>query len=463
MPHPATTDPVEKMYPVPSLFALGLQHVLVMYAGAVAVPLIIGSALHLPKEQIAMLVSADLFCCGLVTIIQAVGIGNVGIRLPIMMGIAFTAVPSIIATGTNPELGMPGVIGAVIGSGIFTLLAAPYFGRWVRFFPPIVTGTVMLIIGLSLMGVGVNWAAGGQPMIKGPDGMIPNPAYGAPFALAVASIVLVAILLMTRFLKGFLSNLAVLLGIGVGFAIAIGAGEVSFSGVADADWVRIIQPLAFGWPVFEFWSILSLCAVMTVMMIESTGQILAVGDMTGRKISQKDLARGLRTDGVGNIIGGLLNTFTYTTYAQNVGLLQITGVMSRWVVAMGGVILILLGLLPKFAFISASIPSYVVGGAAIVMFGMVSATGVKILSKVDFASNRRNLYIVAVSVGLAMVPVVADNIFDQLPQALEKFLHSGVLVGTFAAALLNILFNGIPAKEPEESELRNGAPAPDVA
>jgi uric acid transporter len=463
MSNPATTDPVEKMYPVPSLMALGLQHVLVMYAGAVAVPLIIGSALHLPKEQIAMLVSADLFCCGIVTIIQAIGIGNVGIRLPIMMGIAFTAVPSIIATGTNPELGMPGVIGAVIGSGIFTLLAAPYFGRWVRFFPPIVTGTVMLIIGLSLMRVGVNWAAGGQPMIRGPEGMIPNPAYGAPFALAVASIVLLSILLLTRFLKGFLANLAVLLGICIGFAIAVAAGKVSFSGVGDADWVQIIRPLAFGWPVFEFWSIFSLCAVMTVMMVESTGQILAVGDMAGRKISQADLARGLRTDGVGNIIGGLLNTFTYTTYAQNVGLLQITGVMSRWVVAMAGVILILLGLLPKVAFISASIPSYVVGGAAIVMFGMVSATGVKILAKVDFINNRRNLYIVAVSVGLAMVPVVADKIFDQLPQAMEKFLHSGVLVGTFAAALLNILFNGIPAKETEETDLKNGAPAADPA
>lgn len=454
-----TTDPVEKKYPVPSLFALGLQHVLVMYAGAVAVPLIVGTALHLSKEQIALLVSADLFACGIVTIIQALGIWKIGIRLPIMMGVSFTAVPSIIATGTNPELGMPGVIGAVIGSGIFVLLVAPFFGRWVRFFPPIVTGTVMLIIGLSLMRVGVNWAAGGQPMIKGPDGMIPNPAYGAPFGLAVAAIVLLSILLLTRVLKGFLSNLAVLMGIGIGFAIAIAAGKVDFHGVADADWLRVIHPLAFGWPVFEFWSILSLCAVMVVMMIESTGQFLAVGDMAGRKITQRDLTRGLRTDGVGNIIGGLLNTFTYTTYAQNVGLLQITGVMSRFVVAAGGAILILLGVLPKVAFISASIPSYVVGGAAIVMFGMVSATGVKILSKVDFAANRRNLYIVAVSVGLAMVPVVADNIFDQLPAAASKFLHSGVLVGTFAAALLNILFNGMPAKEPEEAEEGHGVPA----
>lgn len=459
-----TTDPVEKKYLFPSLFALGLQHVLVMYAGAVAVPLIVGSALHLPKDQIAMLVSADLFCCGIVTIIQALGFGrHVGIRLPIMMGISFTAVPSIIATGSNPDLGMPGVIGAVIASGVFTVIAAPFFGRWVRFFPPVVTGTVMLVIGLSLMRVGVNWAAGGQPMIRGPEGMIPNPAYGAPFALSVAAIVLVSILLLTRVLKGFLSNLAVLMGIGIGFAIAIASGKVDFHGVADAGWVRIVHPLAFGWPVFEFWSILSLCAVMTVMMIESTGQFLAVGDMAGRKITQAELTRGLRTDGVGNIIGGLLNTFTYTTYAQNVGLLQITGVLSRYVVAAGGVILILLGSLPKVAFVSASIPSYVVGGAAIVMFGMVSATGVKILAKVDFVANRRNLYIVAVSVGLAMVPVVADNIFAQLPAAVGKFLHSGVLVGTFAAALLNILFNGVPAKEREDSELQNGAPAADLA
>lgn len=458
MTNPATTDPVEKMYPIPSLMALGLQHVLVMYAGAVAVPLIVGSALQLPKEQIAMLVSADLFCCGIVTVIQSLGVWKVGIRLPIMMGISFTAVPSIIATGTNPDLGMPGVIGAVIGSGVFTILAAPFFGRWVRFFPPVVTGTVMLVIGLSLMRVGVNWAAGGQPMIRGAEGMIPNPAYGAPFALAIAAIVLLSILMLTRYLKGFLSNLPVLIGIGGGFAIAIAAGKVDFHGVSDADWVRIIHPLAFGWPIFEFWSIFSLCAVMTVMMIESTGQFLAVGDMAGRTISQKDLTRGLRTDGVGNIIGGLLNTFTYTTYAQNVGLLQITGVLSRWVVAAGGLILIMLGSLPKVAFVSASIPSYVVGGAAIVMFGMVSATGVKILAKVDFAANRRNLYIVAVSVGLAMVPVVSENIFNQLPDAMGKFLHSGVLVGTFAAALLNILFNGVPPKEPEENGLKDGVP-----
>jgi xanthine permease len=443
----ARIDPLDEVLPVPQLFALGLQHVLAMYAGAAAVPLIIGGALQLPKDQIAMLVSADLLVCGVVTLIQCVGIWNIGIRLPIVMGVAFTAVPSIILTGSDPALGLPGVFGAVIASGVFTFLAAPFFGRWVRFFPPVVTGTVMLIIGLSLMRVAVNWAAGGQPMIRSPSGLIPNPAYGAPLNLAIASIVLVSVLLMARFLKGFLGNLAVLFGVGLGFLIAIVLGKVDFHGVADAGWFTIVPPFRFGFPIFDFWAAAALCAVMIVMMIESTGQFLAVADMAGRKVSPQDLARGLRADGVGNIIGGIFNTFTYTTFAQNVGLVQIAGVLSRWAVAAGGAILLALGCFPKLAFITASIPSYVIGGAAIVMFGMVSATGVKIFGQADFIENRRNLYIVAVSIALAMIPLVADRFFAQLPEFVGRFFSSGVLVGTLSAVLLNLLFNGIAPRE----------------
>jgi uric acid transporter len=452
------TDAVDEMFPLPKLAALGLQHVLVLYAGAVAVPLIVSSALKLPKDQIAMLVSADLFCCGIVTVIQCIGVWNVGVRLPVVMGVSFIAVPTIIATGSNPHLGMPGVLGAVMASGVFTYLAAPFFSRWVRFFPPVVTGTVMLIIGLSLMRVGVNWAAGGQPTIPGPNGPMPNPAYGAPISLGIAAIVLVSILLMMRFLRGFFANLAVLFGIGLGFTIAIALGKVDFHGVIDANWFMIVTPFRYGIPVFDAWAVAALCAVMTVVMVEATGQILAVGDMAGRRISHEDLARGLRADGVGNIVGSIFNTFTYTTYAQNVGLLQITGVLSRWAVAAGGMMLILLGCLPKLAFITASIPNYVIGGAAIVMFGMVSATGVKLFSQADFVHNRRNLYIVAVSVGLAMIPVVADGVYAQLPSFVDRFFSSGVLVGTVSAVLLNLLFNGLgPAEETQLEELMGNA------
>ena len=437
----ATFDPVDEVLPAPRLAALGLQHVLVMYAGAVAVPLIIGGALKMSREEIAFLISADLFCCGLVTLIQCVGIWNVGIRMPVMMGVAFTAIAPIIATGSNPQLGVPAVFGAVIGSGIFTYFAAPYMSKLVRWFPPVVTGTVVLLIGVSLMKVGIHWAAGGQPMLFSASGPVPNPEYGAPINLALAGTVLLAILLMTAYFKGFLANVAVLLGLVIGFVIAIALGRVHLGGLGDAAWVRIVLPFQFGLPTFDVMSIVTLSLVMVVMMIESTGLFLALADMSGRTLSQADLARGLRADGIGNIIGGVFGTFTYTSYSQNVGLVQITGVRSRWVVAVAGVILIVLGCLPKLSVLVAAIPNSVLGGAAIVMFGMVAATGVKILAKVDFAADRRNLYIVAVGLGAGMIPLVADRFFLQLPPMAMRFFQNGILLGTLTAVLLNLLFS----------------------
>ena len=437
----ATFDPVDEVLPAPRLAALGLQHVLVMYAGAVAVPLIIGGALKMSREEIAFLISADLFCCGLVTLIQCVGIWNVGIRMPVMMGVAFTAIAPIIATGSNPQLGLPAVFGAVIGSGIFTYFAAPYMSKLVRWFPPVVTGTVVLLIGVSLMKVGIHWAAGGQPMLFSASGPVPNPEYGAPINLALAGTVLLAILLMTAYFKGFLANVAVLLGLVIGFVIAIALGRVHLGGLGDAAWVRIVLPFQFGLPTFDVMSIVTLSLVMVVMMIESTGLFLALADMSGRTLSQADLARGLRADGIGNIIGGVFGTFTYTSYSQNVGLVQITGVRSRWVVAVAGVILVVLGCLPKLSVLVAAIPNSVLGGAAIVMFGMVAATGVKILAKVDFAADRRNLYIVAVGLGAGMIPLVADRFFLQLPPLAMRFFQNGILLGTLTAVLLNLLFS----------------------
>jgi xanthine permease len=456
----ATFDPVDEMLPAPRLAALGLQHVLVMYAGAVAVPLIIGGALKMSREDIAFLISADLFCCGLVTLIQCVGIWNVGIRMPVMMGVAFTAIAPIIATGSNPQLGLPAVFGAVIGSGIFTFFAAPYMSKLVRWFPPVVTGTVVLLIGVSLMKVGIHWAAGGQPMLFGPGGPVPNPEYGSPINLVLAGTVLLAILLMTAYFKGFLANVAVLLGLVIGFVLAVALGRVHFGGLDDIAWVRIVLPFQFGLPTFDLMSIVTLSLVMVVMMIESTGLFLALADMSGRTLSQNDLARGLRADGVGNIIGGVFGTFTYTSYSQNVGLVQITGVRSRWVVAVAGVILIVLGCLPKLSVLVASIPNSVLGGAAIVMFGMVAATGVKILAKVDFAADRRNLYIVAVGLGAGMIPLVADRFFLQLPPLAMRFFQNGILLGTLTAVLLNLLFSLRDPPVQAASAAGRGVPAP---
>jgi uric acid transporter len=438
--------PVDEVLALHKLTALGLQHVLVMYAGAIAVPLIIGSALKLTKEDIAFLIAADLFCCGLVTIIQSMGIGKIGIRLPMMMGVTFTAVAPIIATGTNPQLGLRAVFGGVMVAGLFTLLVAPYVSRLLRWFPPVVTGSVVLIIGISLMRVGINWAAGGNPTIHGPNGPINNPDYGVPEHLAISGIVLLTILCIIAYFRGFLANIAVLVGIIVGFAITLALGQVNFVGIASTSWFRLITPFHFGFPTVDPLTAVTLCVVMVVIMVEGVGQFLALSEIVERPLGTDDIARGLRADGVGAIIGGIFNTFTYTSYAQNVGLVQVTGVRSRWVCVTAGVMLIVLSSFPKLSFVAASIPQYVLGGAALVMFGMVAATGVRILSHVDFVTNRKNAYVVAMSLALGMIPLVADRFFAQLPEMLAKFCQNGILLGTLTAVLLNVLFNSREAE-----------------
>jgi NCS2 family nucleobase:cation symporter-2 len=414
------------------LLTLGLQHVLVMYAGAVAVPLIVGSALALPRDQVAFLISADLFACGLATLIQTLGIWIFGIRLPVIMGCTFAAVGPMIAIGTDPSLGLTAIFGSTIAAGVIGIVLAPMIGKLLRFFPPVVVGTVIAVIGLSLMEVGINWAAGG----------VGNPDYGNPVYLGLSLTVLVLILLINRFGRGFIANISVLLGIVAGFAIALALGRVNLDGVAAAPWVGIVMPFHFGLPRFDPLSIATMVMVMFVTFIESTGMFLAVGDMVERPVDQRTLVRGLRVDGLGTLIGGLFNSFPHTSFSQNVGLIGVTGVKSRYVCAMGGAILVALGLFPKMAQTVAAVPPFVLGGAGVVMFGMVAASGIKVLAKVDFVKNQHNLFIVAVSVGLGLVPVVAPQFFARLPSALSPVLHSGILLASVSAVVLNLVFNG---------------------
>jgi NCS2 family nucleobase:cation symporter-2 len=447
-----SVHPVDEVLPSGKLFVLGLQHVLVMYAGAVAVPLILGGALKLPKDQIALLINADLFACGVVTLIQALGVWKFGIRLPVMMGVTFASVGPMLAMGAAAGGGTAGLLliyGSVIGAGIIGILIAPLVSRMLPLFPPVVTGTIIAVIGITLMRVGINWAAGS-----------PNPAapnYGDPFHLGVALVVLVSILLIVKFFRGFLGNIAVLLGIIIGFIIALGAGKVSFGGLEEASWFAIVEPFQFGMPQFDAFAILTMTLVMIVVMIESTGMFLALGELTDRKISQDDLTRGLRTDGLGTLIGGIFNTFPYTSFSQNVGLVGVTGVRSRWVCVAGGLILLAFGLFPKMGHVVASVPQFVLGGAGIVMFGMVAATGIRILSSVDYKSSPANPYIIAIAIGFGMIPLVAGNFFQHMPKALAPLLHSGILLASIAAVVLNLYFNGYKSREQAEAEARVAA------
>jgi len=470
----STVHPVDEKLPTGRLAALGLQHVLVMYAGAVAVPLIVGRALKLTPEQVALLISADLFACGIVTLIQSLGFTRwFGIKLPVMMGVTFAAVGPMVAFA-NAVPGVDGaraIFGAIIGAGLVSMAIAPIVSKLLRFFPPVVTGTIIAIIGISLMRVGVGWAMGGPAFLAqstdvpklvamvdsakaaaaaasapvklaGPIPMVDNPNYGSLENMAVAGFVLLSILLLVKYTKGFIANISVLLGIAIGCAAAMAMGKMNFDKVAKAGWFDVVTPFAFGMPTFDLVMILTMTLVMIVVMIESTGMFLALSDITGKKIGQPELAAGLRTDGLGTLIGGIFNTFPYTSFSQNVGLVGVTGVKSRWVCVAGGVIMIVLGLLPKMAAFVEAIPQFVLGGAGLVMFGMVAATGIRILSTVDYRNNRNNLYIVALSIGFGLIPLVAPRWTQHMAHSLHPLLESGILLTAVAAVLLNLFFNG---------------------
>ena len=434
--------PVDQFLPVPKLVTLGLQHVLVMYAGAVAVPLILGRALKLAPEDVAFLISADLFACGLATLIQSVGFPGVGIRLPVMMGVTFASVGPMLSMAAAPDVGLLGIYGAVISAGVFAVIVAPFMGRLLPLFPPVVTGTIILVIGISLMRVGINWAGGGLPtltkVVDGAAGAFPNPNYGQLEGLGIALFVLLVILGLIRWFTGFVANVAVLLEIIAGAVLATFLGVMHFDRVVSAAWVDVVVPLRFGVPKFQLVPIITMCIVMVVVMIESTGMFLALGEMTGRNIDRAAITRGLRADGVGTILGGIFDTFPYTSFSQNVGLVGVTGVRSRWVTATGGVIMLALGLLPKMSALVEAVPVVVLGGAGVVMFGMVAATGARILTGVDFKANRYNLFVVAISVGFGMIPLVAPNFFRHTPDVLHPLLESGILLAAIVSVALNL-------------------------
>jgi NCS2 family nucleobase:cation symporter-2 len=434
-----SVHPVDEVLPAPRLIALGLQHVLVMYANAVAVPLILGGALHLPREQLALLINADLFACGIATLVQTIGIGPVGIRLPVIMGVTAVSISPMLAMAATPGVGLTGIYGAVLVGGIFGLCVVPFVGQVLRFFPSVVTGAIITMIGVSLMRVGIAWAGGGAAVAD----------FGAGGYLAMAALVLLVILLVIRLARGFVANLAVLIGLAVGYVVAIGLGWTDFSGLAQEPWVRVVLPLQFGLPTFQLIPCLTMCLVMTIVFIEATGMFLALGAMTGRRVEANDIRRGLRADSIGTIIGAVFNTFPYVSYSQNIGLVGVTGVYSRWVCATAGVIMLALGLVPKLAFIVATVPQCVLGGAGFIMFGMVAATGIRILATVDYTGNRNNVLVVAISIGFGLIPIVSPNFFHIMPVALRPIFGDPIIMTSLAAVALNAVFNRATREEAE--------------
>ncbi len=436
---------VDGIPPLARLFPLGLQHVLAMYAGAVAVPLIVGGALGYSAGDLAFLISADLFVAGIATIVQSVGFWRFGVRLPLMQGVTFAAVGPMIAIGT--QHGITAVFGSVIACGLFMILVAPFFSQLLRFFPPIVTGTVILIIGLSLMKVAAGWIMTGST-----DEEPGAPPLNVAFAIGT----LLFIVLIERFAPPALQRVSVLLGLVVGTLVALFVpGMVDWSHVGDAAWFAIVTPFHFGLPTFEIASIVSMLIVAIVIMTETTGDMIAVGEIVDKPVTRRQLADGLRADGLGTMLGGVFNTFPYTAFAQNVGLVSLTGVRSRFVATMAGIILVVLGLIPKVAAIVEGVPAAVLGGAGIALFGMVAASGIRTLSKVRF--NNKNVLVVAISVGIALLPTVTPTIYDRFPDWFTLIFDSGISAGAIVAILLNLLLNSDQLRRDHAGDAAIGA------
>ncbi len=450
---PDETHPVDEVLPAGQMFVYGLQHVMSMYAGVVAVPLIVGTAMGLPFGELAYLLTAALLVSGLATLLQTLGVWRVGARQPLVQGTSFAAVASMLAIGKGAgggAAGLAAIYGAVIVAGVIGFLLAPAFNRLLHLFPPVVTGVVITVIGVSLLPVSFGWAGGGTG----------TPDFGAVSNVTLAAVTLLIILAIYRFLPGFLSRVAILAGLVLGTLVAIPFGKVDFSRIGQAQWFAVSTPFHFGAPTFDLAAVVSMVIVVLVIMTETTADILAIGEVIGRPADGRTVVGGLRADTLSTAVSsGLLNGFPVSAFAQNVGLVAITGIKSRFVVAVSGGILVALGLVPKLGAIVASIPLPVLGGAGLALFGTVAASGIRALSRVDY-DGTSNIIIVAVAVGMGVIPIASPTFYSQFPGWFQTIFDSGISAAALTAVLLNLLFNG--TRRDAEAPIVAEGPTPGV-
>ncbi|WP_199259626.1 nucleobase:cation symporter-2 family protein [Paracoccus binzhouensis] len=444
-----TIHPVDEILPGRKMLALALQHVAVSYVGSVAVPLIIADALGFTRHETILLISTTFFCSGVATLLQTAGFWRFGVRLPIMNGVAFSSVSAIIAIGTMPGVGISGVCGAVILGGLFIMLIAPLAGRLRRFFPPVVTGCVVTAIGVQLLPVAYQWTGGGHG----------SADFGDPLFLGVALLVLVVILAMNRLGPPLLRNLAVLGGMAVGAAAAWLQGLGDLDAVREAPWLIAPAPFQFGMPHFALLPFVTIAIVMIVQTVESMGLFISIGDIVEREVTPRQVSDGIRANGLASAVAGVFAGFPFIAHMENVGLVILSGVRSRWVVALCGLMFCILAFFPKFGALLAAVPAPALGGAAIAMFGIVAAAGIQALAKVDYAGNQYNMLIVALTMGIALIPTLLPTLFGQLPDWLQSILHSSVVVACLVSVTLNLVLNGAGEDQGRDAHLPDGAAA----
>ena len=401
---------------------LGFQNIFAAFGGIIAVPLVISSALGLDGATSTAVLSATILASGIATIIQSKGIGRIGARVPCIMGTDFTFVSPAITVGS--VAGLPGIIGATILGSIVEVVLSFFIKPLMKLFPPLVTGTVVCLIGLTLIPVSMDWAAGG----------VGAADYGSLRNVVIAMIVLVITLLLNRYGKGMVSTASVLIGMVVGYIICIPFGMVDFSLVNEAKWFALPNIFEYG-VNFDFKNVIAFIPAYIVTTIETVGCLATICQVSKIKADDKIIGRGVLSDGIGSAMAGVLGTFPNTTFSQNVGLIPLTRNASRSVAIMAGILLVGLGFFPKFAALINIMPQPVLGGVGIVMFGTIAAAGIRTLSTVEI--NNRNLLIIATSIGLGLGVTFRPDFIANLPEGLRMIFASGISTGTIVALVLN--------------------------
>ncbi|MFI7337346.1 nucleobase:cation symporter-2 family protein [Streptomyces sp. NPDC050085] len=430
----AAVHPVDEKLHVSRLVPAALQHIAAMYAGVVTPPLIIGQAVHLDTAGRTRLIAASLLIAGVATLLQTLGVkGFVGNRLPFVNAASSAGIAPMLAIAETNATGdqLPAIYGAVMVAGVFCLAIGPFFGRLLRFFPPLVTGVVITLIGVTLMPVPVGWAQGGDKTAAD---------YGDMRFLALAGFTLVVILLIQRFGRGFVKQVALLFGLLIGTLAAIPFGMADFSALKSAPVAALPAPFAFGAPEFQPAAIVSLCLVMLVLMTESSAGMLAIGEICERDCDGKTITRGLRTDGIATFVGPIFGGFPTSAFAQNVGVVSLTKVRSRYVVAVAGGALLVLGAFPVLGAVVSLVPMPVLGGAGIVLFGSIAVSGIRTLSEAGL-DDSSNIILVAVSLGAGIIPLAAPTFYADFPAWAQTVLGSGISAGALVAVSLNLFFH----------------------
>ncbi|MDN0073424.1 nucleobase:cation symporter-2 family protein [Crenobacter sp. SG2303] len=428
---------VEDRPPALTSVLLAMQHLLAALGGIIAVPLVVGGALKLPADQVVALVNAALLGSGIVTIIQCKGVGPIGIRLPCVMGTSFAFVGAGISVGL--EHGVPGILGSSLVGSLVMIIGSYFMPTIRKLFPHAVTGVVVTMIGLSLTPVAIDWAAGG----------FGSSHYGEPGNLAIAGFVLLLVIALVQWGKGIISASAVVIGIAVGYLVCLALGKIDFTQVHHAPVFAVPQPMHFGLS-FPISGIVAMSIAFLVTIVETTGTFMALGAATQTAMPGKKLARGILCDGVGSAFAALMSSPPVSTFAQNVGVVSLTGVASRHVVALTGVMLLLAGLFPVLGALVVTIPQPVLGGAGLMMFAMIVSAGIQMLGKVEH--TKRNGLIIAVSIGCGLAVTVRPELLSKLPTFVKEVFGSGITVGALVAVSLNLLLPGRPVDFAEEEE-----------